>query len=202
MEDVKKNLDSPEESQETTENMDAENPEDAKEQESSAESETKEKKHPKKNVKSLELELSKKDEQILELEDRYRRLMAEFENARKRTEKETSRMFDMGAKHILEKLLPIVDNFERGLDSLSEEEKEAPHIQGMQMVYKQLMTTLEEVGVKPMNAVGTEFNPDYHNAVLHEDDETQGENLVTEEMLKGYFYKEDVLRHSMVKVVN
>lgn len=156
----------------------------------------------KKSSKSLELELKKKDETIEELSDKYKRLMAEFENARKRTQKESSRMYDVGAKEVLEKLLPVVDNFERGLAAIPEEEKESAFTQGFDKIYKQLMVSLDEVGVKPMLPVGTEFNPDLHNAVMHTEDEELGENIVAEEFQKGYMYKEMVLRHSMVKVVN
>ena len=134
--------------------------------------------------------------------DKYQRLMAEFENARKRNAKEQSHMYDVGAKEVLTKLLPVVDNFERGLDALSEEEKEGAFAQGFIKIYQQLIASLEEIGVKPMDAVGKEFNPDFHNAVMHEENEEMGENLVSEEFQKGYMYKDDVLRHSMVKVVN
>ena len=133
---------------------------------------------------------------------KYQRLMAEFENARKRNAKEQSHMYDVGAKEVLTKLLPVVDNFERGLDALSEEEKEGAFAQGFIKIYQQLIASLEEIGVKPMDAVGKEFNPDFHNAVMHEENEEMGENLVSEEFQKGYMYKDDVLRHSMVKVVN
>ena len=134
--------------------------------------------------------------------DKYQRLMAEFENARKRNAKEQSHMYDVGAKEVLAKLLPVVDNFERGLDALSEEEKEGAFAQGFIKIYQQMITVLEEIGVKPMDAVGKEFNPDFHNAVMHEENEEMGENLVSEEFQKGYMYKDEVLRHSMVKVVN
>lgn len=144
----------------------------------------------------------KKDEQIEELNDRLKRQMAEFENFRKRTEKEKAQMFDMGARTVVEKILPVVDNFERGLDALSEEEKEGAFAQGFIKIYQQMITVLEEIGVKPMDAVGKEFNPDFHNAVMHEENEEMGENLVSEEFQKGYMYKDGVLRHSMVKVVN
>jgi len=144
----------------------------------------------------------KKDEKIEELTDRLTRQMAEFDNFRKRTDKEKSQMYEIGAKDIIEKILPVVDNFERGLDAASEEEKENPFVQGMDKIYKQLMTTLEEIGVKPIEAVGQEFNPDFHNAVMHVDDESLGENTVTEEFQKGYMYRDSVVRHSMVKVAN
>ena len=144
----------------------------------------------------------KKDEKIEELTDRVTRQMAEFDNFRKRSEKEKSQMYEIGAKDIIEKILPVVDNFERGLDSVPEEEKNAPFVEGMEKIYKQLMTTLESVGVKPIEAVGQEFNPDFHNAVMHVEDEELGENIIAEEFQKGYMYRESVVRHSMVKVAN
>ncbi len=144
----------------------------------------------------------KKDEKIEELTDRLTRQMAEFDNFRKRTEKEKSHMYEAGAKDIIDKILPVVDNFERGLGAVGEEEKENPFVQGMEMVYKQLMTTLEEVGVKPIEAVGKEFDPEFHNAVMHVEDENFGENIVTEEFQKGYAYRDSIVRHSMVKVAN
>ena len=144
----------------------------------------------------------KKDEKIEELTDRVTRQMAEFDNFRKRSEKEKSQMYEIGAKDIIEKILPVVDNFERGLDSVPEEEKNAPFVEGMEKIYKQLMTTLESVGVKPIEAVGQEFNPDFHNAVMHVEDEEFGENIIAEEFQKGYMYRESVVRHSMVKVAN
>ncbi len=144
----------------------------------------------------------KKDEKIEELTDRLTRQMAEFDNFRKRTDKEKSQMYEIGAKDIIDKILPVVDNFERGLGAVKEEEKEDPFIQGMEKVYKQLMTTLEGVGVKPIEAVGQEFNPDYHNAVMHVEDENFGENIIAEEFQKGYMYRDSVVRHSMVKVAN
>ncbi len=144
----------------------------------------------------------KKDEKIEELTDRLTRQMAEFDNFRKRTEKEKSQMYEIGAKDIIDKILPVVDNFERGLGAVKEEEKEDPFIQGMEKVYKQLMTTLESVEVKPIEAVGKEFNPDFHNAVMHVEDENFGENIIAEEFQKGYMYRDSVVRHSMVKVAN
>ncbi len=144
----------------------------------------------------------KKDEQIADLTDKLTRQMAEFDNYRKRTEKEKSAMYEIGAKDIVEKILPVVDNFERGLQSVAEENKEDPFVQGMDKIYKQLMTTLEGIGVKPIEAVGQEFNPDFHNAVMHIEDEEAGENVVVEEFQKGYMYRESVVRHSMVKVAN
>ena len=144
----------------------------------------------------------KKDEKIEELTDRLTRQMAEFDNFRKRTEKEKSQMYEIGAKDIIEKILPGVDNFERGIAAVPEEEKSNPFAEGMEKIYKQLMTTLEEIGVKPIEAVGQEFDPDFHNAVMHVEDEEVGENIITEEFQKGYLYRDSVVRHSMVKVAN
>ena len=144
----------------------------------------------------------KKDEKIEELTDRLTRQMAEFDNFRKRTEKEKSQMYEVGAKDIIEKILPVIDNFERGLAAVPEESKEDPFVEGMEKIYKQIMTTLEGVGVKPIEAVGQEFNPDFHNAVMHVEDEEAGENIITEEFQKGYMYHDSVVRHSMVKVAN
>ena len=144
----------------------------------------------------------KKDEKIEELTDRLTRQMAEFDNFRKRTDKEKSQMYEVGAKDIIEKILPVVDNFERGLDAVKEEDKEDPFVQGMEKVYKHLMTTLEEIEVKPIEAVGKEFDPNFHNAVMHVDDENFGENIVAEEFQKGYTYRDSIVRHSMVKVAN
>ena len=169
-----------------------------------------------KSVKSLETELKaqseilddvsaklkKAEEEKNQIVDKYQRLMAEFENMRKRTEKESKRMYDIGAKEVLEKLLPIIDNFERAQMSLTEEQKEDPFVQGVDKIYRQLMDYLANVKVAPMDAEGKEFNPDFHNAVMHVEDDTYGENVVVEELQKGYMYKEEVLRHSMVKVAN
>ena len=142
----------------------------------------------------------KKDEQIEELNDRVRRQMAEFDNFRKRTEKEKSQMFNMGAKHIIEKILPVVDNFERGFSTVEEADKEDAFVQGMSQVYKQLMTELESIGVKPIEAVGQEFNPDFHNAVMQGESEEYESGIVAQEFVKGYMYKDTVVRHSMVAV--
>ena len=144
----------------------------------------------------------KKDEKIEELTDRLTRQMAEFDNFRKRTEKEKSQMYEVGAKDIIEKILPVVDNFERGLDAVPEEKKEDPFIQGMEKVYKQFMTVLESAEVKPIEALGNQFDPNFHNAVMHVEDENFGENEVAEEFQKGYMYRDSVVRHSMVKVAN
>ena len=145
----------------------------------------------------------KKDEKIEELNDRLIRQMAEFDNFRKRSEREKSQMFEIGAKDIVERILPVVDNMERGLATVSEEElAKDGFAQGMEKVYRQFMTVLEQAGVKPIEAVGNEFNPDFHNAVMHVEDDSVGESIVVEEFQKGYMYKESVVRHSMVKVAN
>ncbi len=143
-----------------------------------------------------------KDIQIEELSDKYRRTMAEFDNFRKRTEKEKAAMYEIGAKDIINKLLPVVDNFERGLASIPEADKGTPVADGMDKIYRQLTKMLEEAGVKEIEAEGQEFNPDFHNAVMHIEDETLGENVVAEVLLKGYTYRDSVVRHSMVKVAN
>ena len=157
-------------------------------------------KEGKKVFKKKEKKKDKRDEQIEQLNDRVMRQMAEFENFRRRTEIEKSQMFGNGAKSIVEKILPVVDNFERGLATV--EEGADPFSDGMLMIYKQLLTTLDEAGVKPIEAVGQEFNPDFHNAVMHVEDEEVGENVVVEEFQKGYMYNDTVVRHSMVKVAN
>lgn len=143
-----------------------------------------------------------KDAVISELQDRVKRQMAEFDNFRKRTEKEKSSMFEMGASDIIKKLLPIIDNFERGFKTVSDEELETPFVKGMDMVYKQTIKMLKESGVQPIEAVGLEFNPDLHNAVMHVDDDSVGESIIVEEFEKGYTYRDTVIRHSMVKVAN
>lgn len=144
----------------------------------------------------------KKDEKIEELNDRLMRNLAEFENFRNRSEKEKSAMFDMGARSVVEKILPVVDNLERGFDGLSEEEKESPFVKGIEAVYKQIQTMFEEIGVTPIEAVGQEFDPNLHNAVMHDEDDSEEANKVIEEFQKGYLYKDSVVRHSMVKVLN
>ena len=144
----------------------------------------------------------KKDLRIEELEDKVKRQLAEFENFRNRTEKEKSRMFEFGARDVIEKMLPVVDNFERGLAAIPEEEKGGPVASGMEMIYKQMMTTLEGLGVKPIEALNQPFDPNFHNAVMHVEDEEIEESTVVEEFQKGYIYKETVIRYSMVKVAN
>ena len=143
-----------------------------------------------------------RDTQIEELTDRLKRNMAEFDNFRKRTEKEKSAMYEIGAKDVISKILPVVDNFERGLAAIPEEMKGTPVEDGMEKIYKQLMKTLEDIGVKPIEAVGKEFDPNFHNAVMHVEDEEVGENIVVEEFQKGYTYRDSVVRYSMVKVAN
>ncbi|MDF2868930.1 MAG: GrpE protein [Anaerocolumna sp.] len=144
----------------------------------------------------------KKDLKIDELNDRLVRTMAEFDNFRKRSEKEKSQMFEIGARDIIEKILPVIDNFERGLGAISEEERESAFAQGFEKIYKQMFTALSDAGLKPIEAVGKPFDPNFHNAVMHAEDPEQGENLVAEEFQKGYSYRDVVIRHSMVKVVN
>ncbi|MCR5421661.1 MAG: nucleotide exchange factor GrpE [Lachnospiraceae bacterium] len=143
----------------------------------------------------------KKDEQIEALTDQVKRQMAEFDNFRKRTEKEKSSMYEMGAKSVVEKILPVIDNFERGLDTVSEEDKNSPFAEGMRMIYKQLMTELEGIGVKPIEALGQEFNPDFHNAVMQVESEEYESGHVAQELQKGYMYRDSIVRHSMVAVV-
>ena len=181
--------------------------EEASEEEKSSEEESEEKdvsKESKKDKKKKE-KIDKKQEalkeKISELEDRARRQMAEFDNFRKRTEKEKSAMFETGAKSVIEKILPIVDNFERGLASVPEEEKGSAFAQGMEMIYKQLMTELDAIDVKPIEAVGQEFNPEFHNAVMQVESEEYEAGMVAQELQKGYTYRGSVVRHSMVAVV-
>ena len=144
----------------------------------------------------------KKDEQIEELNDRLKRQMAEFENFRKRSEKEKSQMFDMGARTIIEKILPVIDNFERGLAAVPEEQKDDAFVTGMDKVYKQMLTELDAIGVKPIEALGKEFDPDLHNAVMQVENEEYEPGTVAQELQKGYTYKDNVVRHSMVAVVS
>lgn len=152
----------------------------------------------KKKAKAEKKDKSK--EKIEELEDRVKRQMAEFENFRKRTEKEKAQMFETGAKSVIEKILPVVDNFERGLSAVPEGEQDG-FAEGMNMIYKQLMTELEAIGVKPIEAVGTEFNPDFHNAVMQVESDEYESGIVAQELQKGYMYRDTVVRHSMVAVV-
>ena len=191
-----------EESEEQAEENEAEQPEE------DPKTKTPEKKERKLGWTKKAKEEAKKAEeeklqaQIAEANDRYTRLFAEFDNFRKRSEKEKSQMFAMGAKDVVEKILPIVDSFERGLATVAEDKKEDPFTVGMDKVYKQFVQILEGMGVTPIEAVGKEFDPNFHNAVMHVDDESVGENIVVEEFQKGYMYKESLLRPSMVKVAN
>jgi len=203
VEEAKKNAQETEEAEAETEEKAEEETEEKEAEETEAK--TEESEEDKKSEKKLfgkKNKKDKKDEKIEELTDRLTRQMAEFDNFRKRTDKEKSQMYEVGAKDIIEKILPVVDNFERGLDAVKEEDKEDPFVQGMEKVYKHLMTTLEEIEVKPIEAVGKEFDPNFHNAVMHVDDENFGENIVAEEFQKGYTYRDSIVRHSMVKVAN
>jgi molecular chaperone GrpE len=146
-------------------------------------------------------EKDKAKERIEELEDKVKRQLAEFENFRNRTEKEKGQMFDMGAKSVLEKILPVIDNFERGLGTVPEDEAGKPFAEGMNMIYKQLLNELDAIGVKPIEAVGKEFNPDFHNAVMQVESEEFESGFVAQELQKGYMYRDTVIRHSMVAVV-
>ena len=152
--------------------------------------------------KKFEKELAKKDAEIASVNDQYKRLLAEFDNYRKRTEKEKSGMYAMGAKDVIEKILPVIDNFERGFSLVTEEDKEDAFVTGMEKIYKQFGTVLTDLGVTPIEAVGKPFDPNLHNAVMHVEDENLGENTVAEEFQKGYLYKDQVVRYSMVKVAN
>ena len=185
-----------------TESAEAEAEETEETSEEAGSEEAKEDAEKKTGKKLFGKKKDKKDEKIEELTDKLTRQMAEFDNFRKRTEKEKSQMYEIGAKDIIEKILPVVDNFERGLDAVKEEDKEDPFVQGMEKVYKHLVTTLEGIEVKPIEAVGQPFDPNFHNAVMHVEDENFGENIVAEEFQKGYTYRDSVVRHSMVKVAN
>ena len=155
-----------------------------------------------KKEKAPEKKKDPKDEKIDELNDKLRRSMAEFDNYRKRTDKEKSAMYEIGAKDVIEKILPIVDNFERGLNTIPEDAKGTAFAEGMEKIYKQFVKTLDDLGVKPIEAVGKPFDPNFHNAVMHVEDENLGENVVAAELHKGYTYKESIVRHSMVQVAN
>lgn len=174
----------------------------AEEEQAEENQEEKQETDEKEGGKFFKKKKDKKDQQIEELNDKYTRLFAEFDNFRKRSEKEKTAMFEVGAKAVIEKILPIIDSFERGLATVPEEEKESGFAEGMERVYKQLITSLEEVGVKQIEALGQEFDPNLHNAVMHIEDENFGENIIAEEFLKGYMYRDTVVRHSMVKVAN
>lgn len=175
----------------------------AQEQETaqSSENDKKDKKADKKKAKSDKKQDALKDK-VEELEDRVKRQMAEFENFRKRTDKEKTAMFETGAKSVIEKILPVVDNFERGLAAVPEEEKGGAFAQGMEMIYKQLMQELEKMEVKPIPALGEEFNPDFHNAVMQVESDEYESGVIAQELQKGYTYRDSVVRHSMVAVVS
>ena len=168
------------------------------EEKASKEKPSEDKKSKKKEKKE---KTDKKDEKIKELEDRVMRQMAEFENFRRRSETEKSAMYGLGAKAVIEKMLPVIDNFERGLQAVPADEKDSPVAQGMQMIYKQLVTELESLGVKPIEAVGVEFDANFHNAVMQVESEEYESGFVAQELQKGYMYKDSVVRHSMVAVV-
>lgn len=170
-------------------------------EEAAAEAEQQASDKEEKGSKKKDKKANKLQEKVDELEDRVMRQMAEFENFRRRTEKEKTMMFETGAKSVIEKILPIVDNFERGLATVPEDEKGKPFAEGMNMIYKQLLTELEKLEVKPIEAVGTEFNPDFHNAVMQVESEEFESGIVAQELLKGYTYRDSVVRHSMVAVV-
>lgn len=172
------------------------------EAEDSEEKDSEEKDSKDKGLFGKKKKKDKKDEQIEDLNDRLRRQMAEFDNFRKRSEKEKSQMFDMGARSIIEKVLPVVDNFERGLAAVPEDQKDDAFVTGMDKVYKQLMTEFDSIGVKPIEALGQEFNPDLHNAVMQVESDEYEPGVVAQELQKGYMYKDMVVRHSMVAVVS
>lgn len=210
MEQNEKELDEQLKAEETTqketeqevENEEVQTQEDEAVEAEDTQEEDADKKSEKRAKKSL---FDKKDnklqEKVDELEDRVKRQMAEFDNFRKRTEKEKTAMFETGARSVIEKILPVVDNFERGLAGLSEEEQKAPFAEGMNMVYKQLMTELEKLEVKPIEAVGCEFDPNLHNAVMQVESEEYETGIIAQELMKGYTYRDTVVRHSMVAVV-
>lgn len=179
-----------------------ENEEEDSEEKDSEEKDSEEKDSKDKGLFGKKKKKDKKDEQIEDLNDRLRRQMAEFDNFRKRSEKEKSQMFDMGARSIIEKVLPVVDNFERGLAAVPEDQKDDAFVTGMDKVYKQLMTEFDSIGVKPIEALGQEFNPDLHNAVMQVESDEYEPGVVAQELQKGYMYKDTVVRHSMVAVVS
>ena len=173
-----------------------------KETKEAAASEKENKETSEKEEKASEKKKDPKDEKIDELNDKLKRSMAEFDNYRKRTDKEKSAMYEIGAKDVIEKILPIVDNFERGLNSIPEDAKGSAFADGTEKIYKQFVKTLDDMGVKPIEAVGKPFDPNFHNAVMHVEDENLGENVVAVELQKGYTYKDSIVRHSMVQVAN
>ena len=184
------------------ENQETEASEEKEAKASETDKETEKSEDAGKKEKAPEKKKDPKDEKIDELNDKLRRSMAEFDNYRKRTDKEKSAMYEIGAKDVIEKILPIVDNFERGLNTIPEDAKETAFAEGMEKIYKQFVKTLDDLGVKPIEAVGKPFDPNFHNAVMHVEDENLGENVVAAELQKGYTYKESIVRHSMVQVAN
>lgn len=190
---------------EAQETQDGEDPIAGEEEAEEAQEESKEDDKAAKKAKKSKFKADKKqdalNEKIAELEDKVKRQMAEFDNFRKRTDKEKSAMFETGAKSVIEKILPVVDNFERGLASVPEEEKGSPFAEGMEMIYKQLVGELEKMEVKPIPAVGEEFDPNLHNAVMQVESEEYESGVIAQELLKGYTYRDSVVRHSMVAVV-
>ena len=188
--------------EEVSEETAAEPAEAAGEAEGSEEETSRESKREKKKREKADKKQDALKEKIEELEDRVKRQMAEFDNFRKRSEKEKTMMFETGARSVIEKILPVVDNFERGLASVPEEQKADGFAQGMEMIYKQLMTELEKMEVKPIPAVGEEFNPDFHNAVMQVESEEYESGVIAQELQKGYTYRDGVVRHSMVAVVS
>lgn len=202
-EELEREADAVEETEDVTEAAEQateESDEKTDEEETTEKTEAEEK--PDKKKKKGFKKKDKRDEQIEELNDKYQRLFAEFQNFRSRSDKEKSAMFEVGARSIVEKILPVVDNIERGVAALNEEDLDSPVGQGMNLIYKQLLQTMEDMGVVAIEAKGQEFDPELHNAVMHEDNEELGENIVSEELQKGYKYKDTVVRHSMVKVAN
>ena len=192
-----------EETKEAAEGNEAEDSEEKDSEEKDSEEKDSEEKDSKdKGLFGKKKKKDKKDEQIEDLNDRLRRQMAEFDNFRKRSEKEKSQMFDMGARSIIEKVLPVVDNFERGLAAVPEDQKDDAFVTGMDKVYKQLMTEFDSIVVKPIEALGQEFNPDLHNAVMQVESDEYEPGVVAQELQKGYMYKDTVVRHSMVAVVS
>ena len=184
------------------ENQETEASEEKEAKASETDKETEKSEDAGKKEKAPEKKKDPKDEKIDELNDKLRRSMAEFDNYRKRTDKEKSAMYEIGAKDVIEKILPIVDNFERGLNTIPEDAKGTAFAEGMEKIYKQFAKTLDDLGVKPIEAVGKPFDPNFHNAVMHVEDENLGENVVAAELQKGYTYKESIVRHSMVQVAN
>lgn len=201
-EDVKEDV--KEEKQEAEVNEGTETEESGSEKEEAEDNKEGKEEKPKKGLfgKNKDSEKEKLKEENAELKDKLLRQMAEFDNFRKRNDKEKDAMFEAGAKSVIEKILPVVDNFERGFSSVESEDEDDPFTKGMRMVFKELTGELEKLDVKPIEAVGKEFDPELHNAVMHVDDESLGENIVAEELQKGYTYRGSVVRHSMVKVAN